>query len=54
MGCIGEAACEQGVLCAITYAGIARLAVAYRRPESDALSEWIEVTCSVLGLVGTA
>ena len=28
--------------------------VTYRRPESDALSEWIEVTCSVLGLVGTA
>jgi len=53
LGRIVEAAGEQGLRCAITYAAIARLAVAHRRPESDTLANWIEVTCSVLDLVAT-
>ncbi len=53
LGRIGKAAGEQGLRCAITYAAIARLAVAHRRPENDALANWIEVTSSVLDLVGT-
>jgi hypothetical protein len=43
---------EPGLCCAITYAAIARLAVAHRRSESDVLANWIAVTYSVLDLVG--
>jgi hypothetical protein len=48
---IADVAGEPGLRNAVTYAAIARLAVAHRRRQREALAHWIAVTNSVLDLV---